>query len=111
MYHFAVVALLGLAMLKIVDVLVDLVPSLGKSRTLLTFVLAIATTVALDFSLFAGFGIELREAWMGTVATGLLAGSLAAAWRAVFGWLGSTEDAGDDAVGDTRSARRQRIAA
>ncbi|MEA2844353.1 MAG: hypothetical protein QOJ69_2024 [Actinomycetota bacterium] len=108
MYHFAVVALLGLAILKIADVLVDLVPSLGKTRTLLTFVLAIATTVVLDYSLFAGFGIGLREAWMGTVATGLVAGSLATAWSAVFAWLGVTEDRTTE---DTRSTRRHRIAA
>jgi hypothetical protein len=108
MYHFAVVALLGLAMLKIADVLVDLVPSLGRTRTLLTFVLAVATTLALDYSLFAGFGIELREAWMGTVATGLVAGSLAAVWRAVFTWLGVTEDKTPE---DAHSTRRHRIAA
>ena len=108
MYHFAVVALLGLAILKIADVLVDLVPSLGKTRTLLTFVLAIVTTVALDYSLFAGFGIDLREAWMGTVATGLLAGSLASAWNVLFGWLGSTEGRTTE---DTTSTRRHRIAA
>jgi hypothetical protein len=108
MYHFAVVALLGLAILKIADVLVDLVPSLGKTRTLLTFVLAIVTTVALDYSLFAGFGIDLREAWMGTVATGLLAGGLATAWKVVFAWLGSADDEATEGV---RSTRRHRIAA
>ena len=67
MYHFAVVALFGLAVLKLADLLVELVPSLGKTRTLLTFALAIAATVAVDYSLFTGFGVELREAWMGTV--------------------------------------------
>ncbi len=108
MYHFAVVALLGLAILKIADVLIDLVPSLGKTRTLLTFVLAIGTTVALDYSLFAGFGIGLREDWMGTVATGLVAGALATAWSAVFAWLGWTEARTTE---DTGSTRRHRIAA
>ncbi len=88
MYHFAVVALFGLAILKLADLLVELVPSLGKTRTLLTFALALAATVALDYSLFTGFGVELRETWMGTWATGAVVGSLAGAWSAVLGWLG-----------------------
>ena len=70
--------------------------------------LAIATTVALDYSLFAGFGIELREVWMGTVATGLVAGAMATAWQALFTWFGLTEDRTTE---DTTSTRRHRIAA
>ena len=89
MYHFAVVALFGLAILKLADLLVELVPSLGKTRTLLTFAMAIAATVAVDYSLFTGFGIELREQWMGTWATGAVVGSLAGAWSAILAWLGS----------------------
>ncbi len=89
MYHFAVVALFGLAILKLADLLVELVPSLGKTRTILTFALAIAAMVAVDYSLFAGFGVELRESWMGTVATGAIVGALAGAWSTVLGWLGS----------------------
>ena len=104
MYHFAVVALFGLAILKLADLLVELLPSLGKTRTLLTFALAIAATVAVDYSLFAGFGVQLREAWMGTWATGAVVASLAGAWSALLGWLGS---------GRTESSERRphRIAA
>lgn len=87
MYHFAVVALFGLAILRLADLLVELVPSLGKSRTLLTFALALAATVAVDYSLFSGFGVQLRETWMGTWVTGTVVGSLAGAWAAVFGWF------------------------
>ncbi|MEA2702428.1 MAG: hypothetical protein QOD63_373 [Actinomycetota bacterium] len=88
MYHFAVVTLFGLAVLKLADLLVELAPSLGKIRTLLTFALAIAATVAVDYSLFTGFGVGLREQWMGTWATGAIVASLAGAWSAVLGWLG-----------------------
>ncbi len=107
MYHFAVVALLGLAMLKFADLLVELLPSLGKNRTLLTFALAIAAVIAVDYSLFAGFGVELREAWMGPFATGTVVASLAAAWSAVLGWLGQgrTETSG------RRTGEARRIAA
>jgi hypothetical protein len=107
MYEFAVVALLGLATLKVADVLVESVPALAKLRTLLTFVLAVTVALALDHSMFAGFGIPVREAWMGTVGTGLVIGSLASAWAVVLGWLGDTPIARTTAG----SGERPRIAA
>ena len=55
MYQFAVVALLGLAVLKIADLLEDYVPALAKFNSLLTFVLAVGAAVALDFSMFKNF--------------------------------------------------------
>lgn len=94
MYEFAVVALFGLVALKVTDVLVDLVPGLDRIRTLFTFVLAVVFAVALDYSLFAGYGIAVRQAWMGTVGTGLVIGSLASAWASVLGWLGTTSATG-----------------
>jgi hypothetical protein len=107
MYEFAVVTLLGLVALKVTDLVVEVVPGLDRIRTLLTFTLAVVVTVALDFSLFRGFGISVREAWMGTVGTGLVIGSLAAAWAAVLGWLGTTSIAANRPV----ASERPRIAA
>jgi hypothetical protein len=107
MYHFAVVALLGLVTLKVVELLIELVPGVGRTSTLATFAVGIATSVVLDYSMLAAFGIAVREQWMGTVATGLIVGALAFAWQAAFGWLGT--GSGDTA--ETRSPRRPRIAA
>ena len=90
MYHFAVAALLALATLKVVDLLVGLTPTVSRWRGLLTFALAIGAAVALDFSVFAGYDIPVRETWMGTWGTGLMIGSLAAAWQVLFGYLGSS---------------------
>ena len=42
MYHLAVLALLGLALFKLVDVLEDLVPGLTRFHGLVTLVLAVA---------------------------------------------------------------------
>jgi hypothetical protein len=89
MYHFAVAALLALATLKVVDLLDGLIPTLSRWRGLLTFALAIAAAVALDFSMFAGYDIPVRETWMGTWGTGLIIGSLVAAWQALFVFLGA----------------------
>lgn len=107
MYEFAVVALLGLATLKVVDLLSELVPSIAKARTLTTFVVAVAAVVALDYSVFQGFGIAVRENWLGTVMTGFVVGSLAAAWQTVLGYLGASEGA----AGSGRRNDRPRIAA
>ena len=107
MYEFAVVTLFGLVALKVTDLLVDLAPGLDRIRTLLTFTLAVVVAVALDYSLFEGFGITVREAWMGTVGTGLVIGSLASAWATVLGWFGTTSVAGRNPAAD----QRPRIAA
>lgn len=108
MYHFAVVALLGLVVLKVVDLLVDVVPAFARFRSFLLLALGIGAAAAIDYSIFDGFGIALREGWLGTGATGLVIGSLATAWRAVFGYLGGAEATGD---ADAHSHRRPRMAA
>ena len=99
MYHFAVVALLGLVALKVTDLLAELVPGLTRVRTLLLFTLAVILAFALDYSLLEGFGIPVRESWMGIGATGLVIGSLSSAWRATFSWLGVSD-------GDTPERQR-----
>ena len=96
MYEFAAVALLGLATLKVVDLLSELVPGIAKVRTLTTFVLAVAAVLTLDYSIFTGFGITVREDVIGTVVTGLIVGSLTSAWDAVLGWFGSSKEVGTE---------------
>ncbi len=102
MYEFATVTLLGLVALKVTDLVIENVPGLDRIRTLFTFVLAIVVAVALDYSVFAGFGITVREAWMGTVGTGLVVGSLASAWATVLGWLGTGSAAGTAGIRNER---------
>lgn len=107
MYEFAAVTLLGLATLKVADLLSELVPGIAKVRTLATFVLAVAAVIALDYSVFAGFDITVREEWIGTVVTGLIVGSLAGAWHALLGWFGASGEVGTE----HRGSGRPRIAA
>lgn len=102
MYEFAVVALLGLATLKVVDLLTELVPGLARARSLLTFAVAIVGVAALDYSVFAGFGVDVRDAWVGSLVTGVIAGSLASAWGSALAWLGGP------AAHRTETARSER---
>lgn len=91
MYHFAAIALLGLALFKVVDVLEDLVPGITKYHTLATLVLGIGGAFALDYRVFDGYSIGFREEWMSTLATGLVVGGFTSVWKAAFHWLGTSE--------------------
>lgn len=91
MYTLAVTLILGLALFKLVDVLEDLVPELTKLHGLVTTGLAVVGAFTIDYSLFEGFGVSLREAWMGTLVTGLALAGTTSVWRAAFRWLGSSE--------------------
>src|SRR5947209_19475926 len=106
MYPFAVVALLGLAVLGVTNLLQELVPGLVRFRRFVTLAVAVGAAVAIDYSLFAGFHVGVREAWMGPLFTGLIVGSLATAWQAVLGWLGWS----DPATTDADRSRRARLA-
>ncbi len=107
MYEFAVVALLGLATLKVVDLLSELMPGVAKVHTLTILLVAVAAVLALDYSVFVGFGIAVRETWIGTVTTGFVVGALAAAWQTVLGYLGTSEGT----AGEGSRKSRPRIAA
>ncbi|MDQ4134327.1 MAG: hypothetical protein M3179_14260, partial [Actinomycetota bacterium] len=91
MYDFALVALLALAVLKVTDLVVQLVPQLARAELLLRFVVAVTAVVALDYSLFESFGVGVRDTWVGSLFTGLMIGALASGWRAVLGFLSPAE--------------------
>jgi len=91
MYTFAVTLLLGLALFKIVDTFEDLAPGTVKLHGLLTLVIAILGAFAIDYSMFDGWGVALRQDWMGTFLTGAAVAGSTSVWRAAFHWLGSSE--------------------
>jgi hypothetical protein len=100
MYEFAVVALLALATVKVVDFVSDNVPVIEQFRSVLTFVVAVGVTVWLDYSLFDGWGIAIRNEDLGIWITGFLVAGLTVPWRAVFGWLTHDRATGDESLGD-----------
>jgi hypothetical protein len=100
MYTFAVIALLALATVKIVDFLVDFLPGdQGTLRSLLTFVLAVAGVLVLDFSMFTGWGIPIRNATLGVWLTGFAVAGATSAWRALFGFLTHDRATSDETLG------------
>ena len=91
MYTLAVTVLLGLAVVTLVDALADLVPGSSHRRGVVTIALAVVGVFALDYSMFEGFGVALRENWMGTLLTGFVVAGTTGAWRALLAWFGTSE--------------------
>ena len=107
MYDFAIIILMGLAIFKVVDLLEDFVPKVAQFHLLITLVLGVVAAVALDYSVFARYGVELRNADLGMWITGLMMAGTTSMWRAAFHWLGTSE--GDEP--EVRHQQRPRIAA
>jgi hypothetical protein len=107
MYDFAIVALLALASLKIVDFLCANISPIESFRSLLTFVVAVGAVVWLDYSLFDGWAVNIRNDDVGVWITGFLVSGLTVPWRAAFSWLTHDRATGDESLGaDTGFIRR-----
>ena len=83
MYEFAIVVLLGIGTFKLVDMLTEYV-DLSKIQTILTIALGVALVWALDFSLFAAWGIPVRSEIVGYIGTGLMVAAAGYATPQVF---------------------------
>jgi hypothetical protein len=100
MYDFAIVALLALGTVKLVDFLSDYISPLKAWRSLLTFIAAVGVVVALDYSLFAGYDIAIRNETVGVWVTGFMVAGVTVAWRAVFGYLTHDRATRDETLGE-----------
>jgi hypothetical protein len=105
MYQFAIVALLALAVVKLVDFVDGIIPGLSGFRSLLTFVIGIASVWALDYNLFSGFGIVTRNENMALLMTGFIVAGLTVPWRALFGYMTHDRAAGDETLGGASHMR------
>ena len=101
MYQFAIVALLALAVVKVVDFIDGAIPAVSGFRSVLTFMLGIASVWALDYSVFDGFGIATRNDDIAMLMTGFIVAGLTSPWRALFGYMTHDRAAGDETLGGT----------
>ncbi len=83
MYEFAIVVLLGIGTFKLVDMLNEYV-DLSKIQTVLTIALGALVAWALEFSLFAQWGIGVRSEALSYVGTGLMIAAAGYATPQVF---------------------------
>ena len=98
MYQFAIMALLALAVVKVVDFIDSQVPALGGLRSISTFILGIGAVYALDYSIFTGWDVSVRNDDMGMILTGFMVAGLTTPWRVLFSWM-TRDGAADDSVG------------
>lgn len=105
MYDFAVIALLAVAVVKLVDFVCDLVDIKGL-RSPLTFVAGVGVALLLDYSMFAGWDVAIRDADTGMWITGFVIAGMTVPWRAVFGWLTHERATGDETLGEHTPLRR-----
>lgn len=91
MHDFLITILLGLALFKVVDLLEEVMPGVTRLHSVVTLALALVGVWFLDYSMFAGYDIALRDADMGVWVTGLFVAGATSIWRAVFHYLGSAE--------------------
>lgn len=106
MYTFAIVALLALATVKLVDFLADNLDIARRMRSLLTFVVAVGAVWLLDWSMFEGFGTDIRDRDLGMWMTGFLVAGMTVPWRALFGYLTHDRSAGDEVLGQHAPIRK-----
>jgi hypothetical protein len=99
MYTFAIVALLALATVKLVDFLADNIAIIGRVRSLLTFIIAVGAVVWLDFSMFDGFGVAVRNRDLGVWMTGFIVAGLTVPWRALFSYVTHDRAMSDETLG------------
>jgi hypothetical protein len=105
MYQFAIVALLALAVVKVVDFIDGAIPALSGFRSLFTFVFGIGAVWALDYSLFSGFGVTVRNHNIGLLMTGFIVAGMTVAWRALFGYMTHDRAATDETLGGSSGLR------
>ena len=101
MYDFALVALMALAVVKVVDVLTDNVEVLQRFRSLLTIALGLTLDLllALAYSIFEGWNIAINDRDTGLWLTGFIVAGMTVPWRAVFGYLTHDRAASDETLG------------
>lgn len=89
MYDFMIVALLGLATWKVVGMVLGLfnLDLAASIRAVFTLGLGVVAAVVLDYSLFAGWDIAVRNADLGVVITGLVIGAMAYVWHHTLGLI------------------------
>jgi hypothetical protein len=105
MYDFAVIALLALAVVKVVDFLTDTVDVLQRMRGVLTLLLGLGAVWLLDYSLFENFGIAIRNHASGIWMTGFIVCGMTVAWRALFAYLTHDRAEGDETLGTHRGLK------
>ena len=103
MYEFATVALLGLAVCKLVDLVGNLGHLSRAAKITLAVLMGVGLTWILDYNVYAPWNQVFRKAWMGTVGTGLTIAGISAVWHEILDVLGSNSRRSYDQAAEIES--------
>ena len=111
MYAFAIMALMGLAVLAVATI-ADRYLSLASELWALVLVgLGIGGAWLVDLSIFTAWGIPVRANWIGVTLTGVIVAGAAYFWREILGlFAGLTRKFRDQAVTMEKSEHLRRVA-
>jgi len=88
MYAFAVVALLGLAVLAVAKLADRYLSLAAEAWAFIMLGLGVGAAWLVNFNLFATWGLTVRNAAIGVTLTGLAIGGVAYFWREVLDFFG-----------------------
>jgi len=83
MYIFAITVLLGLAVTAVGLIIARFIFMATELWALLLLALGVGATWLAGFSMFTGWGIPVRQDWIGITLTGLAVAGFAEAWFVV----------------------------
>ena len=109
MYHFAIVALLALAALKLADFVADNLHGLARFRSLFVYMAAVGAVWLLDYSVFAGWGVDIRNHASGVWLTAAIVAGLTVPWRAAFRFLTHDRATADETLGESQPMMLRRV--
>jgi len=89
MYVFAGIVLLGLVVARLVDLVQGFYELTRTMRLTIAMMLGVGIAWAVDYSLFASWGIAFREYWMEIVGTGFVLAGVAGLWHEILDVLSS----------------------
>ena len=76
-----------------------IVCAIARNHSLLTFVVAIGTVLALDYSMFEGWDTGIRDRTFGLWVTGFVVTGMTVPWRALFTYLTHDRAMADETLG------------
>jgi hypothetical protein len=111
MFAFAMMALLGLAVLSVTAIAGRYVSIAAEVRALVLAALGVGAAWLINLDLFGALGIAIRHDAIGVTVTGLMIGGAAYFWQEILGFFaGLTRKLGDEAATLEKSEQLRRVA-
>lgn len=111
MFAFAIMALLGLAVLAVTAIASRYLSISAEIRAFVLAALGVGAAWLIDLDLFGVLAVDTRDSAIGVTVTGLMIGGAAYFWQEILGFFsGLTRKLGDEAATLEKSEQLRRVA-